>query len=208
MPTVDVGIHHQQPASYPLSITPDGGSITRQSMTPPGVAREAPAEDSGGAAMRAGNPGGLSKQPSMAAAGSLLTRAESQKGTAQTLGAALSEAGPVAEGRLLQAQDAVARPAARKGQLPSSSGMQHCGGVPPEQLDGSAATQQPSSHGHSGSHLGEHPKDCTWAPRNVVLEIDGWAAGKLCMEPATVPSWLVACLLRMCALCCSLPWQH
>ena len=183
MPTMDVGSDHQPLASYPLSITPGGGSITEQSAGPPAFALGAQAEDTGRAARSAGNPGSLSKQPSVAAAGPLLTRAESNEGAAQTLQAALSEAGPVAEGRSIQAQDAMARPAARHGQLPSANAMRRCSGVPPEQLDGSAATQQPGSSGHSSSHLGKHPKDWTQAPRSVVLEIDGWAAGKLCMEP-------------------------
>ena len=177
--------HHQSPASYPLSITSGGGSTTQQSATPPAFALGAQPEDSSGAAIRAGNPDSLSEQPRVAAAGLLLTRAESSEGTAQTLQAASSEAGPVAGGRSIQAQDAMARPAARHGQLPAADGMQRSSCVPPEQLDGSAATQWPSSDGHPSSHLGKlHSKDCTQAPRNVVLEIDGWATGKLCMEPA------------------------
>ena len=207
MPTINIDTHHQPLASYPLSITPGGGSITEQSATPPDDAIGAQADDTGDAAMRAGNPGSLSKQPSVAAAGPLLSRAESNEGTPETL----SEAGAVAGGRSLQAQDAMARPAARNGQLPSAYGRQLCGGAPPKQLDGSAATQQLSSDGHSSSHLGEHPKDCTQASRNVVLEIDGWAAGKLCMEPA--PQHGPFCCssrlttFRMPALCCSLPRQ-
>ena len=181
MPTINVGAHHQPLASYPLSVTPGGGSISDHSATPPIVAMGAQAEDTGDAAMRAGNPGSLNRQPSAAAAGPLLSRAESNEGTVETLQAALSDNGLDAEGRLLQAQDAMARPAARNEQLPSAH---ESGDVPPEQLDGNAATQQPSSNGHSGSLFGGHPKDWAQAPRNIVLEIDGRAAGKLCMEPA------------------------
>ena len=177
MPTMNVGAHHQPLASYPLSITPGGGSMTEHFATPPVVAMGAQAEDTGDAAMRAGNPGSLSRQPSAAAAGPLLSRAESNEGTVETLQAALSDDGLVAEGRSIQAQDAMAR----NGQLPSAN---ESGDVPPEQLSGNAATQQPSSNGHSGGLFGEHPKDWAQAPPNIVLETDGRAAGKLCMEPA------------------------